>query len=157
MPLTPFHFGPGLLMQETRPQFFSFTVFILSQIIMDFESLYNILNHNERIHTYFHTYIGSVIPFLITILLYAVYKKYFMRMDVKPASFLGIVASAWIGVWSHVFLDSIMHSDMQPFWPISVDNSMQGFIGLESLHLICLICLIIGLGLYLNRKHFIHH
>lgn len=157
MPLTPFHFGPGLLVQETRPHFFSFTVFFLSQIIIDFESFYNILNQNERIHTHFHTYVGSLIPFVITVLFYTIYKKYFMRKDIKPIPFSGVVTSAWIGVWSHVFLDSIMHADIQPFWPISVDNPMLGLIGIGSLHLVCMVCLGIGLGFYLNRKHFINH
>jgi len=155
MPITPFHFGPGLLLKELRPQFFSFTVFILSQIILDIESLYNILNHNEKIHAYFHTYIGSLVPLVISVLLYVVCKGRFFQKKMRKISLLGIIVTAWIGVWSHVFLDSIMHPDLQPFWPFSSENPVLGLIGIGNLHIICLICFIIGLGIYLTRTDFI--
>lgn len=133
MPITPFHFGPGLLIQETRPRLFSFPIFVLSQVIMDLESFYNILNHKDRIHAYFHTYLGSLLPLLITVLLYVIYKK--TVQNTRHIFLCRVIITAWIGVWSHVFLDFIMHADMQPFWPISVDNPTLGLITTENLHL----------------------
>lgn len=48
---------------------------------------------------------------------------------------------AMIGVYSHVFIDSIMHVHMHPLAPFSDANSLVGVISVGSLHLLC-----VGLG-----------
>ena len=47
------------------------------------------------------------------------------------------VTGAFIGTYSHVFLDGIMHADLQPYAPFSTANNMLGFVSIDALHLFC--------------------
>ncbi len=42
--------------------------------------------------------------------------------------------SAFIGTYTHVVLDSIMHSDVEPFYPLSQANNMLRLISVGELH-----------------------
>lgn len=139
MPLTPFHFGPGMLIKPLVKKF-SLTAFIVSQIIMDIEPLWNILRKAPRLHGLFHSFVGSLIPAFLTVVLV---KRFLKRV---PLSVL--VYSVLIGVWSHVVLDGIMHRDMTPFFPFSDVNPLLGIIPLSFLYLGCVISGVIGLILW---------
>ena len=90
------------------------------------------------------TYIGA----LLLAMLSALSGKYLSEMGLYflglnrdwkivigwPVAFL----SAFIGTFSHVLLDSIMHADVQPFFPINTDNALLGLITIEALHKVCL-------------------
>ena len=62
-------------------------------------------------------------------------------------SLLSSIIAAFVGTYSHVFLDSIMHSDVQPFQPWSSYNPCFGIIGLFALHGLCVLLGVAG-GLY---------
>jgi membrane-bound metal-dependent hydrolase YbcI (DUF457 family) len=57
------------------------------------------------------------------------------------------IAGAFVGAWSHVFLDSIMHGDIEPLWPVSSGNALQLVVSIETLHLGCVLSGILGLAL----------
>ena len=149
MPFTPFHFGPGALLKSFLRHRFSFVTFVASQVVIDFETLYNILTHQPRLHTLFHTYLGSLIPLILTVVavyLLARVAKFFMTLPpLRPSV---TVFSAFVGVWSHVFLDSLMHGDMSPLAPFAEGNVLLGVVSLELLHLSCLACLFVGALIY---------
>ena len=48
------------------------------------------------------------------------------------------IISALMGTFSHVFLDSIMHADVEPYFPITGANGMYGFISMNNLEKFCL-------------------
>ena len=50
----------------------------------------------------------------------------------------------FVGTYSHVLLDSIMHSDMQPLAPSSNTNALLGVISVGSLHLVCVLGGVVG-------------
>ena len=56
MPFTPLHFGPGLLLKAAAPRHVSFTAFVASQVLIDLESLYNILRGAWPVHRELHTF-----------------------------------------------------------------------------------------------------
>jgi membrane-bound metal-dependent hydrolase YbcI (DUF457 family) len=56
--------------------------------------------------------------------------------------------SAFIGSFSHVFLDSIMHTDVEPFYPFSLNNYFHTLISIEALHKLCLYSGLFGTGIY---------
>jgi len=58
-------------------------------------------------------------------------------------SWVAAITGAFIGVYSHVLLDSIMHADMRPFWPLSAKNGLFYVITIDELHTVCL-----ALGLF---------
>ncbi len=146
MPLTPFHFGPGILIKPLAKKF-SLTAFIVSQIIIDLEPLWNILRKAPRLHGLFHTFLGALIPAFLTVM---VVRNILKRVPVSVLLF-----SALIGVWSHVILDGIMHRDMTPFFPFSDANPFLGIIPLSFLYWGCVVSGVIGLILWLlfrNRE-----
>jgi membrane-bound metal-dependent hydrolase YbcI (DUF457 family) len=58
---------------------------------------------------------------------------------------------AFIGTYSHVFLDSIMHSDVQPFSPFSSQNPLHHIVSWLTLHALCLVLGVVG-ALYLSIR-----
>lgn len=156
MPITPFHFGPGVFLKGMSPKYFDLRVFFVSQIVMDTETAWNIVKGNERLHTTFHTYLGSLGVVAITLALLFTYRKLMMKFwpngfrktdlnaSILRSSFIIPFSSALIGAWSHVFLDSIMHADMRPFNPLSDVNPMLESLSLQTLHLGCLISGAVG-------------
>ena len=56
--------------------------------------------------------------------------------------------SAFIGSYSHVALDSIMHSDINPFYPLEISNNLLYLLSHQQLHIFCLISGIVGFVLY---------
>jgi membrane-bound metal-dependent hydrolase YbcI (DUF457 family) len=55
-----------------------------------------------------------------------------------------VFLSAFIGTYSHVFLDSIMHSDVQPFAPLSATNPFFHLIDVGLMHILCLLAGLVG-------------
>ena len=56
--------------------------------------------------------------------------------------------SAFIGCFSHVLLDGIMHSDLEPFFPFSLYNPMLSAVSVSTLHKICLYSGLFGAALF---------
>lgn len=146
MPFTPFHFGPGTLAKSVAPRFFSLRAYIVTQVVIDCETAWNIWNKNDRLHTFFHTYLGSVVAMtLIAGLLFGYNKVISHAFSREPTNTLikkFDVNSAFVGVLlgglSHVLLDSIMHADVRPFFPFSDANPHLRMISVFDLHLYCL-------------------
>ncbi len=44
---------------------------------------------------------------------------------------------AFIGSFSHVLLDSVVHIDVLPFYPIILINNFHGFVSIEVWHNFC--------------------
>ena len=61
------------------------------------------------------------------------------RRGPKRISWLAAIAGAFVGTYSHFFLGSIMHSDMQPPAPFSDANALLHVISVGSLHLVCVL------------------
>src|SRR3989338_7563981 len=156
MPGTPFHFGPGFLIKSILRKRFSFSIFVLTQIIIDCEVLWNILRENERWHTFFHSYLGSnvaiVLVSILTVIFKSIFKKsrfirdFYTRLNPQYLNWnlKTIIISAAIGAWSHVFLDSLMHPDMAPLSPLMHNNFMLDRVSFLFLHLGCLIAAVMG-------------
>lgn len=167
MPFTPFHLGPGYLAAAAtagRPRWFSFYVFSLSQLVIDLETLRNILAGEPRLHTFFHTFAGSLAAGALTVLLY---RPLYHALDAPLRLFPGFkmhlatfrvweretppwgtaAISALLGAWSHVALDALNHADVRPFWPWSEANPVNGLLGNGELYLGCLVAGISGYGL----------
>lgn len=149
MPFTPFHFGIAALIKAFVRNHFSFYTFVVSQVLIDMETLYNILMENSRLHTFFHSFLGSTLVAFITIPVALYSLKVFSYVLPVPRPTRKVVAvSALIGAWSHVVLDSLMHLDIEPFFPVSRLNPFLGMVTLDMLHIGCLAALIIGVLIY---------
>ena len=132
------------------PRHFSFTIFCFAQVVTDFET----------------TYLGATIVAACCVLVgrpvcqaalragsrwrNAPFKRYFAvteRISVGTA-----VISAFIGTYSHVFLDSIMHADVEPFEPFSSRNPLYCIISFFPLHALCLALGALGTWYLVSRS-----
>lgn len=152
MPFTPFHMGPGLLMKALFQGSFSLMIFGWTQIVMDIQPLIVLLSGEGHLHGFTHTFIGSTIIAIISAFTGKYLSEFFINLlDSRKTFNIGwIVASisAFLGSYSHVLLDAIMHSDVEPFYPFTKINPFLEYIDLIQLHKFCLYTGLIGSILY---------
>jgi hypothetical protein len=158
MPFTPFHFGPGAAIKAVAPRYFSFTVFCFAQVATDCETAYYMVQGEYPLHRFFHTYCGATLVAVFSIIVGRPicqfilrvwshgrdlpFKDYFPTTTVIP--WTSAATGAFLGTYSNVFLDSIMHSDIMPFAPFSTANRLYLVVGPGLLHLLCLILGVLG-------------
>ena len=152
MPFTPFHMGPALFIKTLLQGCFSIMVFGWSQIIMDIQPLIVLLTGEGHLHGFTHTYIGAFLIGVISVLTGKYAAEYGLRFinltSHLPISWPTTIISAFIGTFSHVLLDSIMHADMAPFAPLSENNLFFGLMTIEVQHDFCLYSGLIGVALF---------
>ncbi len=151
MPVTPFHFGPAAAIKAVTPKYFSFVAFGLTQVIIDTEPLFYMSQGLWPIHRFFHTYLGATIVALFVAfvgkpLCERILRLWNWRLNASQKLWLGVVprisftaavSGALFGGYSHILLDSVMHSDIRPFAPFSNHNSLLYIISIENLHILC--------------------
>lgn len=144
MPITPFHFGPGAAIHAVAPKHVSFLAFCTANVLIDIEPLYYMLTHQERLHRFFHTYLGASLVALATFALFLACRRFASRFWLpnpfkwQSLSLIAVAVGAAAGTYSHIVLDSVMHSDITPFAPFSDANPLLRVISLSALHWVCL-------------------
>lgn len=164
MPLTPYHFGVGLLIKSAAPKRISFIAFVASNVIIDFETLYYLLNHEYPIHRTLHTFTGGFFVGIIIGLLIYLFGRIIYRLlaDQKDSLLqqpeiksefliLSTLIGGVIGGMSHSLLDGIMHRDVFPFLPFSSSQILLRLINLPVLHSACIWSGIIGIVILILR------
>ncbi len=154
MPFTPIHIGPGILIKGILQNSFSLMVFGWTQIVMDIQPLIIMIIGHGHIHGFTHTYLGAILVAIFAVLT----GKYLSEIGLKISgvskqnpiniSWRVCFLSAFTGSFSHVFLDSIMHTDVEPFYPVFITNQFFGMISITTLHKICLYSGLAGAAIY---------
>ena len=62
---------------------------------------------------------------------------------------IALFATPLIGGWSHVLLDSLMHSDMEPLAPFSAGSGMTNLVTIAQLELFCALAGALGVAVLL--------
>ena len=161
MPFTPIHMGPGIFIKAFLQGSFSLMVFGWAQILMDIQPLIVLLTGEGHLHGFSHTYIGASLLAIVATLT----GKYLSEFGLivlgvakkdNPIKIVWWVAtcSAFIGTFSHVAIDSIMHGDIEPFYPLSIPNNLLGIITVEQLHKLCLYSGLAGAFFYFLVQFF---
>lgn len=153
MPFTPFHMGPGLLIKSLLQGSFSLMIFGWTQIVMDVQPLVAMTSGIGKLHGFTHTYVGAT---LIAVFAAATGKylaewaltKLFDLKSATPIRWWVVFLSAFIGAYSHVLLDSIMHADLEPWSPFAEHNALLGLVSVPLLHRVCIYSGIVGAILY---------
>ena len=155
MPFTPVHMGPGIAIKALLHGSFSLMVFGWAQIIMDIQPLIVMLTNEGHMHGFSHTYIGASLLAIIAMLSGKHLSEFGLTVtgishQSNPVKITWCTAaiSAFIGTYSHVILDSIMHVDVQPFYPFWLANDLHGIISIEALHKLCLYSGLLGAAIY---------
>ncbi len=155
MPFTPIHMGPGILIKSLLQGSFSLMVFGWTQIIMDIQPLIVLISGEGHLHGFTHTYVGAILIAIFA----ALTGKYLSELGLKilkisktnnliSIAWWVVFLSAFIGSFSHVLLDSIMHADVEPFFPFTLDNQFLGLISVSVLHKLCLYSGLVGAAIY---------
>lgn len=145
MPFTPIHMGPGIAIKALLQGSFSLMVFGWAQIIMDIQPLIVIITGEGHLHGFSHTYLGATLLACVAALSGKRLSEFgLLVIDISKQenpikiSWAITFISAFIGTYSHVILDSIMHSDVQPFYPLWLSNNLYDLITIEALHKVCI-------------------
>ena len=165
MPVTPFHLLAIIPLKAIAPRRFSWSVFALTNVVIDLEPITYYLITLYPSHRIFHTIIGAT---LIAILC-ATYGRRLCELAIKTlhgelqdkeVKWLGKASigntAAWsgalIGAWSHLLLDSFMHEDIKPFSPFTDANPLLGVISVGTLNALCVVSGLLGVVLLKKRK-----
>lgn len=147
MPVTPFHLGPGAAFKAIGGRHFSFMVFGGAQVLMDLEPLVRIYLGTPILHGYTHTIAGAFVIGTIAVVIGRPISQFVLtryRIPHHPFSWLAAGTGAYVGTFSHVLLDAVMHPDMHPWWPLSQDNPLLGAIPVGWLHVSCVVLGVLG-------------
>lgn len=115
MPLTPFHLAVGLPIKKS----INIWAFILVNILIDLEPglimFFGMGELGYPLHQGIHTLGGATLMIGITTIVWAGF-----RTTLFKHWFLGAV----LGGYSHIFLDALVHSDVEPFAPLLSGNPL---------------------------------
>lgn len=120
---------------------FSFMVFGGAQVLMDLEPLVRLIAGSSIVHGPTHSVPGALLIGAVAALTGKPVSEFVLRLlriRHQPISWLASCMGAFLGTFSHVLLDAIMHGDTQPWWPLSSANPFLGLVSLRKLHLACL-------------------
>ena len=154
MPFTPFHMGPGIAIKAMLQGSFSLMVFGYTQVLMDLQPLVALLTGAAQLHGFSHTYLGALLIAGFAAATGKGLSEWGLRwLGISAANPLQIswpvsIGSALIGAFSHVVLDSVMHLDMQPYYPFSESNHLLHVISVAQLQSLCMWSGLVGGVIY---------
>ena len=152
MPFTPLHMGPGAALKLIGGGTFSLLVFGFAQVLIDLEPLIRLYRGDEVLHGPSHTYLGATLIAAVAMVIGKPLFEWFLR-DInetrKPGPFrnwklpqniswTAAASGAFVGTYSHIVLDSVMHADIHPWAPLSEANRLYMMMPIGWLHLFCL-------------------
>ena len=119
MPLTPFHLGFGVFV-------FSILIFLdpiallLGTILIDVEAFMRLILNLNPIHGILHSMLGVIVFFVPTVLIsWGCYKIFKLEKYLRKFNWGISILSSLIGLFSHVFFDSIIYPEVMMFYPFS--------------------------------------
>ncbi|MFZ3150881.1 MAG: hypothetical protein WA116_04270 [Anaerolineaceae bacterium] len=153
MPFTPLHLGPGMAVKAVGQGKFSLIVYGWAQVLVDIQPLVVILSGEGQLHGITHTFAGGAVlgaaaalsgKYLAESLL-----NLFRKKSRPPVQVSWPVAwwSGLLGGLGHVLMDSLIYSDMNPFWPFVKGNPLCTLTDSQMLAF-CLYSGMVGLMVY---------
>ncbi|MHA1952903.1 MAG: hypothetical protein ACXAAM_00005 [Candidatus Heimdallarchaeaceae archaeon] len=119
MPFTPFHLGFGVFV-------FSILIFLdpiallLGTILIDVEAFMRLILNLDPLHGILHSMLGVMVFFIPTVLIsWGCYKIFKLEKYLRKFNWGISIVSSLIGLFSHVFFDSILYPEVMMFYPFS--------------------------------------
>ena len=147
MPFTPIHLGVGAVAKAAGARHVSFLVFGGSQVLMDLEPLYRMLMSDPIVHGRSHTVLGAAVIGTVAMLIGKPVSEFALRLFKSGCATISWTAAAngaYIGTFSHVLLDAVMHADMEPWWPVGTQNPLLGVLTTGGLYTLLVVCGVAG-------------
>jgi hypothetical protein len=140
--------GPGVALKAVMLRRFSLAVFGWSQIVIDLQPLIVMITGQGELHGFSHTLLGATLIGLASGLSGKPLGELGLHLIREtrhlPITWQAAFTSALIGTYSHIAIDSIMHSDVFPLAPLTNTSPFHRMISIEALHLLCLASALIG-------------
>ena len=161
MPLTPFHLGPSFAIGMIFQRQINMAAILLSSTVIDVRTTYCFFLYECQLHGPLHTYLGATVFAMSIIIVIYTSKNHLRKLSDKlkikqSYSTKSIILGALVGAWSHVFLDSFMHYDITPFWPI-LENPLLGVVSNQINYIITIVGFVIGSGVYFYKIYKSRH
>lgn len=134
--------GPGLAVKAVMQRRFSLLVYGWSQVAIDLQPLLAMTTGWVELHGLSHTWLGATLFGLFCGLTGKPLGEWGLRLLREPR-YLPLrwpvaLCSAFMGTYSHVLIDSVMHVDVFPLWPLTAASPLHAIISIDALHLSCL-------------------
>ena len=151
MPFTLFHMGPGLAIKAVAGPHLSLMLFGFTQVVIDIEPAIHMLRNEPVLHGFTHTYLGATLIALASLVVgRPICQRVLGLWRPDPhspflnwlrgsgrISWAAAASGAFLGAYTHVALDSIMHFDMAPLVPVSSANPLLRLVSVGWLHVSC--------------------
>lgn len=159
MPITPFHIIAAAPIKAIIPRHFSWSIFTLTNIFIDLEPITYFIFTGIPSHKFFHSILGVTFLGLVCALFFRkLCGNYIIKwnknlhpidrtwLEVRnpKINLLEALLGGFIGAWSHLALDSIMHQDIKPFWPFLTTNPLLEVLSPNSILYLCFGLLVFG-------------
>jgi hypothetical protein len=166
MPVTPFHFGIGVLAKGCGSRHFSLIGFCTAQVVLDLESGYFLCCGGWPLHRWLHTLIGASLVCTTV----AVVGGWFGSRRRAPSgnapaaarlvhddlaalrTSLGLVITVALAALGHLIPDAIMHEDVRVLAPLSDWNPFFASASLSTLHVVLVTSGVLGGAIILARS-----
>lgn len=166
MPFTPLHLGLGGAAGGYTSSWLSFRAFCFANVLIDMEALYRLPLMLDPVHDWLHTFLlGGLLPLVLWFPVGKPLCLFVSRQWNERAiggclehvripteiRLLPAVVGLIFGGLSHVFLDSIMHTDIAPLRPFSPSNPFFNLVNLSHLHYMLAAGGLLGIALLFFR------
>jgi membrane-bound metal-dependent hydrolase YbcI (DUF457 family) len=112
-------------------------VFGGSQVLMDIEPLIGMMRGSAILHGYTHTLAGALGIGAAAALIGKPISSHVLRhirAPHHPLTWRAAALAAFVGTFSHIIFDAVMHRDIRPWWPFSSTNGLLHAIPVDDLH-----------------------
>jgi hypothetical protein len=165
MPITPAHLGVGVAAKAVAREHFSIVVFGLTQVALDSEVLWYLMRWDPPFHRFWHTYLGATIVAVVLAFVGKPASQWIKGLwnraaaRCRDADLTVRIQTTWVasftgamfGAYSHILLDSLFHSDIEPIQPWSAANRFRGVINPHSVEIVCVVLGIVGTAWLIAR------
>jgi hypothetical protein len=156
MPFTPLHLGPALAFGLPLQKYLHAPTFILANVILDVEPLLvMIFGLQYPLHGYAHTFLSAIavglllgsVMFLLETPLQPVYRT--MKLESgKVLRLKSFLIAGGLGTSLHVLFDSLIYSEMHPFFPLPGNQLLALHLSMYSVYVWCVLLGVFGLIYY---------
>lgn len=127
MPFTPFHLGAGILIGLLLRKHIDFPTFVAANLVVDVRAILIFFGFMEgTLHGFLHTFLfGSLLGLGLAVVTYHL-KPFtenlmeFFKLE-QLDNWKSFAVAGVLGTWIHIFLDSFLYADIQPFMPLEVN------------------------------------
>lgn len=158
MPFTPFHLGPGTLAGILLLRCLDLPTLTVASVVLDLEPLLVIITGaNYPLHGFFHTFLGgTVVALALSFVMFRfsectarIAKAFGISQTPSPRS---VTVASFLGVYSHLLLDSPLYADMEPFFPIASNPLFFPQIS-GMIYASCVVAFLLGVAAYAAKLH----